>query len=361
MKTENLPHLNSEADKVVSLKELFIKLNEWYRWLITKSWIIIFLTILGGCLGIAYSYFNKPLYTATSTFVLEEGDKQSGLGQFAGLASIAGIDIGNSGGGIFQGDNIIELYKSRTMIEKALLSPLSGNPNTLHIDLYIQFNKLRDKWADKPELAKVNFKGMPGQPFSRLQDSVMGEVVKEINKNYLFVSKPDKKLSIIRVDVNAKNEQFAKSFNDAIVKNVNDFYVQTKTKKSLENLAILQHQTDSVKRVLEGNIYSGIAALDATPNLNPTRQVLRSSSQRSQFNGEANKAILIELVKNLELSKISIRKEKPLIQLIDEPIYPLFKKKIGFIKGFIIGSFLFGFVSVLFLLLRKIVQDIIKN
>ena len=39
------------------------------------------------------------------------------------------------------------------------------------------------------------------------------------------------------------SDLFAKVFNKHIVKTVNDFYVQTTTKKSLANLSILQHQT----------------------------------------------------------------------------------------------------------------------
>ena len=38
-----------------------------------------------------------------------------------------------------------------------------------------------------------------------------------------------------------------KAFNDNIVKNVNDFYIQTKTKIEFQNVQILQHQTDSVR------------------------------------------------------------------------------------------------------------------
>ena len=159
--------------------------------------------------------------------------------------------------------------------------------------------------------------------FTVLQDSVLGEVVKKINKESLSVVKPDKKLSIIKVAFISKDEQFAKAFTDQVVMTVNDFFVQTKTKKAIENVKILQRQADSVKSVMNGAIFSSASTIDATPNLNPTRQVLRAPIQRSQFNAEANKAILTELVKNLELSKISLRKETPLIQVIDKPIFPL--------------------------------------
>ncbi|MGY0038978.1 hypothetical protein [Pedobacter sp. NJ-S-72] len=112
----------------------------------------------------------------------------------------------------------------------------------------------------------------------------MGTIVIDINRNYLSVIKPDKKLSIIKAEVRAKDEFFAKSFDEQIVKNVNDFYVLTKTKKSVDNIAIMQHKVDSVQRVLNGYIYTAAAVADATPNLNITRQVQRIVPiQRSQF------------------------------------------------------------------------------
>lgn len=52
--------------------------------------------------------------------MLDESNKGAGLSQYASLASMAGIDLGgSSSGGIFQSDNILELYKSRLMIEKS--------------------------------------------------------------------------------------------------------------------------------------------------------------------------------------------------------------------------------------------------
>ena len=168
----------------------------------------------------------------------------------------------------------------------------------------------------------------------------------DLSKNYLFVSKPDKKLSTIKVDVKSNDEIFSKNFNDALVKNVNEFYVNTKTKKTLKNVNILQHKTDSVRAVMNGAIYTSAAIVDATPNLNPTRQVQRTApSQKAQFSAESNKGIYTEMVKNLELTKMSLAKEAPLIQIIDQPIYPLPKEGLGKLKGLYTGGFLFGFFN----------------
>lgn len=343
----------------ISFKELIYKIREWFNYLLTKWIIIVVVGLLGGILGYMYARSKKHTYTATTTFVLEDSNSgNSALNSIGGLASMVGVDVG-SGGGIFQGDNIIELYKSRTMIEKTLLTHVmyEGSPELL-IDHYIKFNKLRENWSKDPFLKNINFKNIGS--FTRVQDSILGSIVSNIKINYLNVAKPDKKLNIIKVEVKTSDEFFSKNFNDQIVKNVNDFYIQTKMKKSLENLAILQHQTDSVKAVLNGTIYSSAAVVDATPNLNPTRQILRVPIQRSQYNAEANKAILIQLVQNLELSKLSLRKEMPLIQVLDHPIYPIDREVTSKLKGIFLGGLLFGFIAVIFFSLRMVIIQLLK-
>ncbi|HXH99800.1 MAG TPA: hypothetical protein VNI52_06005 [Sphingobacteriaceae bacterium] len=359
METTNTIQNPLLPDDEISLKEIILKLREWYRYLLSK-WIVIFLAgIVGGTLGLTYAWFKKPVYTAACNFVLEEGNAGSGMGQYAGIASMVGIDLGGSGGGgIFQGDNIIELYKSRTMIEKTLLSPLEINgKKQLLIDRYIDFNNLRETWSHKAEFKNIQFKGR--ETFSRLQDSIVSSIVNDINKNHLNVSKPDKKLSIIKVEVQAKDEAFAKAFNDQIVKNVNDFYIQTKTKKTLDNIYILTQKTDSVRSVMNGAVYTSVAISDATPNLNPTRQVQRAvPMQRAQISVETNKAMLGELIKNLELSRMALRQETPLIQVIDRPVFPLKKEQLSHLKAIVIGSTVVGILTIFLLLVRRILQGI---
>jgi len=363
MTTDGIAHVKDEK---ISLKDFILKLKKGYKYLLSKWFLILVFGILGGIIGFVYAYLKKPLYIATTTFVLESGESGGGLGQYAGLASMVGIDIGGSGGGIFQGENILELYKSRTMIEKTLLSEveISGKKRLL-ISRFIEMNHLREKWSKKPSLNNVNFDFKSKNEmflFTRVQDSIIGSIVTEINKRYLKVSKPDKKLSIIRVEVSSEDEFFAKLFNDQIVKNVNDFYVQTKTKKSLENIKILSEKTDSVRNVMNGAIYNISAISDATPNLNPTRQLQRTAPiQRSQFSVETNKAILGELVKNLEMSKMSLLRETPLIQVIDYPIYPISIVKPGKLTSLILGSLISTVLLMVILLFRRLIKHILEE
>lgn len=357
----------SASPREVSLKDLFLKLRDFYRLLLSRWLTILVLILIGGILGFSYAYFKKPIYIATTTFVLEDSESSGGFGQYAGIASIAGIDLGGGSGGIFQGENILELYKSRTMIEKALFAEVDNNGSKqLLIDRYLDFTGLRKKWSKKSEFRNVQFRNIEfprnaakSKPHSRLQDSLLRIVVDEINKNNLSVVKPDKKLSIIKATVKAKDEFFAKAFNEQIVQKVNDFYVQTKTKKSLANVRILQHKVDSLKTNMNVAIYDAAAILDATPNLNPTKQLQRTAPmQRAQFTAEANKAMLADVIRNLELAKISLLKEAPLIQIIDSPILPLEEETVNKILSAVSVAFIFFLAGIVYLVLREILDFI---
>lgn len=352
-------------DEEVSVKELIISLQGWLKYLWSKWPILLIAGILGGALGLWYAFAKTPTYTAKTTFVLESGDGQGRLSQFAGVAAMAGINLGGGGGGLFQGDNILELYKSRNMLEETLLSPVHPDSNQLLIERYMAYNEIRADWKEQPELLALNFSLDPSglNPLTRrLRDSVVTRFVNAIRENLLSVNKPDKTLSIIQVQVTSPDEVFAKSFNENLVRRVNDFYIQTKTKKSTDNIAILEAKVDSVRAVMTGAIYSAARVSDATPHLNPTRQTQRiGPSQEAQFSAETNRAILSQLVQNLEVARMAQMQEQPLIQLVDTPVYPLPVDRVGKAKGIVIGGFLLGFLTLLTLIGLKWYRDVMRE
>ncbi|MDR2270630.1 MAG: lipopolysaccharide biosynthesis protein [Sphingobacterium sp.] len=350
----------------LSLKQLILKVKGWFTYLLLKWYILVMAIILGAVASFFYAKSRKPIYKASTTFVLEAGGNNNnggGMSQMAGLAALAGIDLGNTGGGIFQGDNLFELYKSRKMIEAVLLERSSSDSTKLLVDRYLEMEKIRDKWKEKKkELLQIDFAKKVPDHLQRQRDSILQTIVKDINKNKLTVGKNDKKSAIIKVDVKSTDEIFSKEFNESLVAQVNDFYIKTKTKKSLDNIEILQRKTDSVRAVMNGSISSAAVAIDATPNLNPTRQAQRLvPTQRSQFSAETNKAILGQLIQNLEMAKMNLMKEAPLIQKVDEPVLPLEVDKIGKIRATLIGGILAGLLAAVFLLFRKIFKNIMAK
>ena len=126
------------------------------------------------------------------------------------------------------------------------------------------------------------------------------------------------------------------------------------------NVEILQKQADSIRAELNSAITGVAAAGDNVYNLNPAFNVKKTPSTRRQVDVQANTAILTQLVANLELSKVSLRKETPLIQVIDRPILPLDKDKVSKLKSILLGGFLAGFLTVLYLVFTSLYKKIIS-
>jgi hypothetical protein len=352
--------MNEQKSKgQISLKELIADIKEWYVYLLSQWKIIVLAGFIGAILGIAYSLSKKPVYTASMSFALEDEKSGGSLGGALGLASSFGFDLGGSGGSIFSGSNLVELFKSRSMVEKTLLTPVVVHDKTISLaEMYIQNKEWRDKWEDKPQFKNIQFLPNTNRKyFTRVHDSIFGVIYSDLSKNSLSVAQKDKKIAIISMDVSTTNELFSKYFCEALAQQVGQFYVATKSKKARMNMAILQKQTDSIRAELNGAITGVAVANDNTFNLNPALNVRRTPSARRQVDVQANTAILTELVKQTELAKVTLRKETPLIQVIDRPILPLEKERFGKAKGILMGGFLAGFLMVLGLILKRILKS----
>lgn len=348
---------NNENDEL-SLKELIILVKEWFIYFLSKWKIIFLVAALGAALGIGYSIIKKPIYTATLSFALEdEKAGGGGLGGALGIASSMGLDLGGGAGGIFSGGNLTELFKSRSMVEKTLLSPVQVNGKVISLaEMYIQNNDWREVWKDS-KFASIQF--LPNSDrtkYTREQDSILGVMFNRLSSSGLSVGQKDKKIAIINIDVSSPDEIFAKYFCENLAKRVGEFYVETKSRKARLNMTILERQVDSIRKELNGAITGVAVANDNTFNLNPALNVRRAPSVRRQVDVQANTAILSELARQVELAKVTLRKETPLIQVIDRPILPLAKERFGKVKGILIGGFLGGFFALLYFTIRRLLK-----
>jgi hypothetical protein len=345
---------NIDSDEI-SLKEVILKTQKWWHYLLSKWKVILIISMIGGLAGLTYSLLEKPVYKAETKFVLQNEKSNGGLSGALGMASQFGLDLNSSGGGEFSGDNILLLMKSRSMVEQALLAPvIIKNKRTNLINYYIDYNKLNDK--DKPE--NIYFlSNVDRSKFTIKQDSLLGVIYKSLITNNIVVDRVDKKSSIISLKVTSTNELFSKVFTELLTDVVSNFYIKTTTEKGSENVAVLQHQVDSVRALLNSAISGVASSLDVTPNPNPSLLTLRVPSQRRAVDVTANTAILNELVKQLIIAKTSLLQETPLIQVIDKPILPLDKAKTGKLKCTILGVILSAFLISGFIILKSIYKS----
>ena len=305
--TVALSHLLSEAKAMVSY------------WFGLRKMILITLFLVSGVV-LLYSFLQKQQYEATTSFILEEKSATGG-GGLSGLASQFGFDLGGlgAGGSIFSGDNILDILRSRHIVEKVLLSKLDSSKGGQTLaDLYIP--QLR---KDIPSVDYNNV--VYPKPLNRLQDSVLYLIYDKIVSKNLVVDRVNKKGSIIKVTVVSESELFSKIFSDRLVFETIKLYVDQKTSVSNRNIARLEARADSLLRVLNNKSYqsASLQILDANTAFRSTAVPVELSQREKSISF----ALFSEVVKNLEASRMSLASQTPIINILDTAKYPLLNRK----------------------------------
>jgi hypothetical protein len=353
---------NTTTDMEILIREISRIVKSSWKYLLSKWVIVTLFGFGGGAIGLVVSLLSTPDYKAHLSFALiENSGSSSGL---AALASSFGLGSFGSSNDAFSGENLLEIIRSRHAIEQALLTGVDykGKKQTL-VEGYIQSNKMRKGWAKSKnaELKKLVYPiGQDRKSFSRTQDSVLYTIYKSIVKSGdLSVVKKDKKTSIVNLDYTSKDELFSKLFAETLMSETYRFYKEARTSLSRSNIEMMQHTADSIKHLYELSLYRG--ATVAQINLNPAFQVAAVPKVKQENNAQMYAAIYGEVMKNLEALKLDLAKQTPLVQIIDTPILPLEKERIGKAKGIIVGGLIGGILITIYLLGGMYLHSIMKK
>jgi uncharacterized protein involved in exopolysaccharide biosynthesis len=329
-----------------------IKSRLQFLWL---HWKLLFVVgLIGALLGVVYSFIKKDTYTAATTFVVEDNKSSSG-GIASALAGQFGIDLGGvSGGfGVLQGDNVLELLKSKTLLKKALLTNYDTSGAITLADAYANAYGFTSKWANSSKVGVVvNFSSKHGI-FTRLEDSLLHIILKRITENELSIAKPDKKLSLFLLQITTRDEKLSQLLCQRLLLVTTSFYIETKTKRIRGNVERLQQRADSIKALLDKKTFSAIDAnrqlLDANPAYAQGGEMQVEVSGRDKM---VQAAIFGELTKSLETSKTALLQETPTIQVVDTPEMPLKKNEVPWWLASIVGAAVTTFLTGLYLFFK---------
>lgn len=346
-------------DQYFTVQDLVNKSHGFIKIVRKKVVIFFYMMILFSVVGVVVSLFYPIKYKYKITFVVEESKQAS-----SGLAAIAGqfgFDLSGSGGGsIFSGDNILVYLRSHSLCKEVLLTPYDENTNLTLADKYIETQGLKEKWQKKFETNQITFSKDPHSTVNnRLKDSLLNVTTSLVLKKSLSVSRPDRKTTFIEVESNFRDEKLSHLFTDRLVKIATEKYVYSKIRVKAENVERLQRRADSLMQYLNSFTYGFAKLQQGYIDLNPALKSPKFTGEIYSRDKAIASAIYSEVLKNLEISRVSLSQITPSIEIVDFSSLPLEVEYISIKEG-VLFSVLIALIVYLMLCVLLVVIDRIE-
>ena len=180
-----------------------------------------------------------------------------------------------------------------------------------------------------------------------------------IIEDKLVVELQSNEANIINLSYVSENEEFAKIFVETLIEQMSEMYIAHQTAQASKTLNFLRSRSDSVFIELE------IAEEEFAKVKDINQRIVKASGRLKELqlmrSVEVLNTMYLEIVKNLEISKLTLLNQTPIIQIIDRPILPLKVEKKSKIFLGLLGAFLGGFLSLFFFVFRKLFEDALSE
>ena len=300
-----------EQSEIVADRE--ISLSEISSLLANKKYLLLTALILGLFIGYLVSSFLPNIYKSHSVLLANEQDESNitnTLNQYSGLANLAGIDVPQKQ--TTQAVLAIEIIKSKDFFadflnEDELISLFAVKSWDLETQLPIYDSTIYD-FENERWIRRVN-------PPYRSKPSLL-EAHEKFNQEVLDIYQ-DEITGLIHISISHPSPKIAKKWADKIILMVNE-------KIRLKDIAEAQSSINYLNKEL------------INTELNELRFVLSQLIQK-------------------EISKISLANVKLeyVFTIVDPPFLPEFKSSPNRVLIVFLSSFLFLFIAVIYVFLRK--------
>ena len=333
------------ADDEITLKDIILKIQEWFSIVWPHRARIIALSLTIGLMAALYTKFiAKPSYSASyQLFFEEEGGGMSGAMR---LASSFGFSLGGGGGS--SSITVQEYLTSRDNIAQAMLAELDSGRL---VDRYYA------KALEKDEEFAEEYSSKFGAN-QRYTDSVLTEITIALNEEHLGASM-DEETGVVSFSVNFEDEGFVYDLSNQLIANTEEAFIDWKKEKSQDAVDAFQGKVDSLELAIDATLRRLGEYEDQNNSL--VSSVDKMKRMRLTIDMEALKVAYGEYIKGLEMSKAELMNLEPPFKYFDAPTYPLNKEKGSAAKAGVFGSVITGFLLVLFFIGRVEAKNIMAD
>ena len=345
----------------VALKDIFLKIKEFTIEVLNNWKLLLVFIIPFAAYFLVKAFLSDPTYSARLTFMINE---EEGGGASGASTLLNQFGLGKGGGGNYNMEKILELSKSRKIVQNTLFDSMMVNGhNDLIANHIIDIYNLHDEWK-KSSLGKNKFKFTRSQPgeFNRTENTVLLKLYRKIIGNEtqlgLFSKSLNEDTGIMTLSSKTTSEELSIKLLNSIYNNLSAFYIDKAIEKQRFNLNLIAAKTDSIKNALNIADYNLANFRDSNRGLWTKKAELRED----QLSREVQILTIMygESIKNLEYADFSLRTKTPFIQLVDAPISPIPANMVSKVMAFAIGVFIGAFLGIAFIIARKVFRDIMS-
>ena len=333
------------ADDEITLKDIILKIQEWFSIVWPQRARIIALSLTIGLMAALDTMFisKSTYYASYQLFFDEEG---GGMSSALRLASSFGFSLGGSSGS--SSITVKEYLTSRDNIAQAMLAEFE---NGRLVDRY--YARALEKDEDFAQEFANKF-----EVNQRYTDSLLTEVALVLNDGYLSASM-DKETGVVNFSVNFKDESFVYDLSRQLIANTEEVFIEWKKEKSQEAVQGFQRKVDSLELAIDATLKRLGEYEDQNNSL--VSSVDKMKRMRLTIDMEALKVSYGEYIKGLELSKAELINLEPPFKYFDAPTYPLMTDDKSAVKSGLLGLLITAFLLVLFFIVKEEVENIIVD
>jgi len=355
--------MQENRNSEITLKELILTIQE-YAYEIWKHKVLVVLLAIPFVAYMLYQAITTaPVYSAGLTFMVNENEG-GGIGGVGAILGQFGLG-GGAGGGKHNLDKILELARSRKIIQQVLFEKkeLDGKEDFManHLINIYDFHAEWEK-GDNEEIKGFVFKHSNVDIFKPLENGVLKNLYRFIlggkDRKGLLTTGYSKTTGIMNITASVETELCAITLAEVVYDKLSSYYIEKTIEKQKRTYDVVEAKVDSIKRIMEGKEYELANFKDSSRGLVTKKARLKEV----QLSRDAKVLGLLygEALKNLEIADFSLRTKTPFVQQIDSPIAPIEPIRKSKVMALLIGGLLGGFIGVTFILGRKIIKDALK-
>ena len=338
----NKPQETSPTSPTKKSGEIEIDLLELARKLWDNRRFILKVTAIFAAIGLFVAIFSAKEYTSSVTMVPQLGDGKSKAGGLAGLAAMAGVNLGDIGGGDVLSPTIYPKIMASVPFQKDLMYTkvkFDNIPNEITLydyytnDDYQPFNLFASIKKYTIGLPGVIIKAIKGENSEKGVGSRESKYLKMTQKESDVAKVLAKQVSLainekegtLNLTANMPEALASTQVVEAARMLLQKYITDFKVDKVKQNLDFIQQRYNEAKRNFEQKQMQLAAFKDGN------RNVILASAQTTGERINAEYTLLYsvysELAKQLEQAKIKVKDATPVLTVIEPAVVPNQKSK----------------------------------